>query len=240
MNNNNSIFSVVYNFVYQIKKSIKLNRFEFKILWYFKDYVLDNIGSKKLHINEELPWITRESFHFINSVLSDNLSIFEFGSGGSSIFFLKRAKHFVSVEHNSDWYQKVSHLINSKNYSRKKIDYFLRESSGQIEENYISISDKELELISNFYDDYISVIDSYSDNYFDLIIIDGKSRIKALDKSIPKLKCGGYLIFDNADRIHYQKRLKEINDWMVLESYGPTIFDMSFNQTNVYQKPKRN
>ena len=60
--------------------------------------------------------------------------------------------------------------------------------------------------------DYISVIDEYRDNSIDFIFIDGKSRSKIANKVLPKIKPGGFLILDDAQR--YIDNPKYDNEWL--------------------------
>ena len=47
---------------------------------------------------------------------------------------------------------------------------------------------------------YNQVIETFQDNYFDLILVDGRDRAKCIESSIPKLKSGGWLVLDNSER----------------------------------------
>lgn len=50
---------------------------------------------------------------------------------------------------------------------------------------------------------YVKSIDEYPDGYFDLILVDGRARPSCILHSIPKLKSGGLLVVDNAERSYY-------------------------------------
>ena len=53
------------------------------------------------------PWITFAAIELLEKTLSNNDRVFEYGRGGSTIFFAKRAKRFISVEHDIKWYNNV-------------------------------------------------------------------------------------------------------------------------------------
>ena len=77
---------------------------------------------------------------------------------------------------------------------------------------------------------YASVIDRFPDGYFGLVFVDGRSRPSCVKHSIPKIKSGGFLILDDADR-NYYKRAKELlnsNRWEKWEFYGPGISCLTF------------
>ncbi len=60
---------------------------------------------------EPLPWLTYSFIDFITERLSKEFSVFEFGSGNSTLFFAKRVKQVSSVEHNNEWYNKLKSKI---------------------------------------------------------------------------------------------------------------------------------
>ena len=57
--------------------------------------------------NQPIPWFTYPSIDFLDKRLNKNLNVFEFGSGNSSLFFAKRVRKVISVEHNMQWFNKI-------------------------------------------------------------------------------------------------------------------------------------
>ena len=53
------------------------------------------------------------------------------------------------------------------------------------------------------FDRYVNAIDEL-DGLFDMIVIDGRSRIYCLERSLARLAPGGIIVFDNSDRIEYR------------------------------------
>ena len=56
----------------------------------------------------ELPWYTYPAIEYLNSFTLTSFDVFEFGSGNSSIYWAKRAKKIISVEHNKEWFTTIS------------------------------------------------------------------------------------------------------------------------------------
>lgn len=188
------------------------------------------------HLKMELPWITFQVFDFVKSILQKKFVVYEFGSGCSSLFFAKHVKMVYSVEHNQDWYYllKTDLLKRESMYSNLHLKLVVpipKSKSTAV----VSISDKFY--FESDFGEYANSILNFPDDFFDLIVIDGRARPYCLQNSIPKLKNGGYLLFDNSDRIHYQEELIKIKNWLILESYGPLIGDLGFGQTSIYRKP---
>ena len=54
-------------------------------------------------IDVGLPWINLNAICFLEKFLRADMIVFEYGSGGSTIFFAKRCRHIVSIEDNREW-----------------------------------------------------------------------------------------------------------------------------------------
>ena len=142
----------------------------------------------------DYPWLTKDAIIFLTIFLKENpnAQILEFGSGASTIWFAKHTNFLTSIEHDEEWYHKVkSQLILDNCYP---VDYRL------IEENY-----------------YIAPI-TFPNEHFDLILIDGQTRMKCINNSLPKLKKAGILMLDNAERHSYAKAYELLKDWQLFKS----------------------
>jgi glycosyltransferase involved in cell wall biosynthesis len=120
------------------------------------------------------PWLTRDAIALLEGYLSPDHRGYEWGSGNGSIWFARRSGSLVSVEHNPRWYEIVRRQIEAQ--AIRNIDYRLVPEQS-----------------------YTSVIDAFDDGRFDYVLVDGLFRDVAFLKSIPKVKPGGWIIFDNAN-----------------------------------------
>jgi hypothetical protein len=123
--------------------------------------------------NQNLPWMTKHANEFLMSNLKKDMTLLEFGSGRSTNFYAEKVNKVFSREHNKEWHNIVTlQLLGYKN-----VDY-------------------------KFYDDLneYSNIDDIKDNSLDVVVVDGRNRVNCLLNSIPKLKIGGLLVLDNAER----------------------------------------
>lgn len=119
-----------------------------------------------------IPWYTYPAIEYLKQLDFSEKTVFEYGSGNSSLFWAKIAKSVISIENDKTWYQKISH---QNTYKNLKI---------QLIEDEVS---------------YYKHILQYSQN-FDVIIIDGNfSRYQCAQVAINKLSKGGLIILDNAD-----------------------------------------
>ncbi len=130
---------------------------------------------------EPLPWLTYSFIDFITGRLSKEFNVFEFGSGNSTLFFANRVKQVRSVEHNSEWYNKLK---------------------GKIPTNSNLILSK-----SDSSEDYIAVL-KQSNTKFDLIIIDGIHRVDCCLSVSNFLTDKGVIILDDSEREQYSEGIK--------------------------------
>ncbi|CAN5336952.1 hypothetical protein BH11BAC5_BH11BAC5_30010 [soil metagenome] len=120
--------------------------------------------------NEPIPWFTYPSIEFLNQLDLKESVILEWGIGNSTLYFAKRCKEILSIEHNQEWFNLITPQLpeNAKDYL--------------VEENEYSVFPLSL------------------NRNFDIIIVDGIKRFECLKSAVKILKDGGMLIFDNADR----------------------------------------
>lgn len=122
------------------------------------------------------PWLTPGCIRRLEELLRPNHVVLEMGSGGSTVFFSKRAQRVISIEPNGDWFKRVSSelAINGKS----NVEYHFIEDKLRIME-------------------FISLL---PDKSFDIMLADfpgGLDKGGYLRTALPKLKTDGYLIIDN-------------------------------------------
>lgn len=125
-----------------------------------------------------IPWITYSAIEFLKNRIHSEMSVFEYGCGGSTLWWASKVKEVVSVEPNKDWYKKIS----------GKLPY--------------NVNLYYIELASN--GDYSKKITEFK-NKFDIIFIDGEDRVNCIINSLYALKAEGVIVCDNSDRIEYRK-----------------------------------
>ena len=55
-----------------------------------------------------MPWLPFKATHWLRSYLRRDMKVFEYGSGGSTIFLAQHAGKVFTVEHDKNWYTRVS------------------------------------------------------------------------------------------------------------------------------------
>ncbi len=62
-----------------------------------------------------IPWFTISAIEFLKDRLTKELSVFEYGSGNSTIWLSGKIKNIVSVEHDEKWFENVKYLFRALN-----------------------------------------------------------------------------------------------------------------------------
>ena len=84
----------------------------------------DNAENGKQTMEYEVPWFVPESIHFLDELLTKDMSVLEFGSGGSTIFFSRRVKSVVSYENFPVWYSNMLFALRSKGITNVDMQFY--------------------------------------------------------------------------------------------------------------------
>lgn len=117
-----------------------------------------------------IPWYTYPAIEYIKQLDLSDKSVFEYGSGYSTLFWSSRCKSLTSVEHDELWYRQIRDRLPGN------VHYYLRQ---------------EVE-------DYVNIIND-ADEKFDVIIIDGAYRYDCAVAALAQLNSCGFIILDNSD-----------------------------------------
>ena len=119
---------------------------------------------------ELIPWYTYPAIEYIKQLDFSDKTVFEFGSGNSTIFWAKRCRKAISIEDNMEWYDKMSPRLTAN------VEYKLLPGKQE----------------------YTDSINTYPEG-FDIIIIDGNHRYDCAVEALKKLNSDGIIILDNSD-----------------------------------------
>lgn len=188
----------------------------------------------------DYPWITYSARKELDKIVRPSHICFEWGSGGSTLYFSQRAKSLVSVEHDPVWYKKVASELKSRQVANCDYhfvppeNFYLGALFNRIEGGYKS-TDKGL--AKKIFYQYCRQISYFGNNYFDLVFVDGRARVSCLILCVNKIKPGGWLIFDNSEREEYEAGISQLKGWKRLDFFGHGPYSKAKWQTTFFQKP---
>ncbi len=194
-------------------------------------------------MDDEQPWLTFSAIDFIKKNIRKEDKVFEYGGGGSTLFFLKAAALTITVEHDEKWFAMLSERISLNGYKNwkglyvapTKMNPYIQLDAANPGDYYSSDENfKE----SNFRN-YVISIDNYPNEYFDWVLVDGRARPSCIMHAIDKIKVNGYLILDNSDRDYYLLRTKSKIDAafkQVIKMKAPAPYLPWFSETTIWTK----
>jgi hypothetical protein len=120
--------------------------------------------------DEPIPWFTYPAIDFLEPRLQPQWTVLEWGAGNSTLWWARRVKRVLSIEHDPAWHRIIStHLPANAT---------------------IALACNE--------DDYVRAVDPVEK--FDLIVIDGEHRNRCARRAIELAGPQTVIVFDNSDR----------------------------------------
>lgn len=164
------------------------------------------------------PWLAPPAVRRIAAAIDKSWNVFEFGAGNSTLWFASRAGSVVSVEHDREWFERVS-----GNLARRGLGNCRLRLAGA--------------------DEYAGSILEHQDSSFDLVLVDGpddssgKSRLECIRMSMNKVKRNGLLVLDNSDRLEYRAADDILAGWPVSRFIGMPVGSLIAVETSIYIRP---
>ena len=167
------------------------------------------------------PWLSPKSVRFLEKTLTHDMSLFEWGSGRSTLWFAKRMKQVVSIEYDGFWSKKVEQML--MDHKIQNVELF-----------YIPLDHPKSDPTPKEYPEvpkYVSKIFDYEKESFDLVVIDGHYRLTCADQCHDYIRPGGYLLIDNSNRLA-PGEWSVPKDWKLVHESANVV-----TQTSIWQKP---
>lgn len=87
-----------------------------------KTTIPDNYWTGENLLENECPWLVPEAIIKLDSINMKDMNVLEFGAGGSTIFFARRAKFVTSFETSNKWLGLVLDAIIDKNINNVSLN----------------------------------------------------------------------------------------------------------------------
>lgn len=142
------------------------------------------------------PWMDSKEIELIEKHLTPNTVMLEWGSGGSTIYFSKKVKKLISIEHTKKYFDIVS------SFELPNVEIYYVPTNKLPNPN---------ELDSDVYKDYINKPNELGIK-FDVILIDGRARYECSKISLKLIKDDGIVFshdFWHKNRINRDIRMLE-------------------------------
>lgn len=134
----------------------------------------------------DAPWLTPAAVQLLESYLKPSDVGIEWGSGRSTVWFAHRVGKLFSVEDNSHWHGLVRKRLAAAGVA-DKVDY-----------RFIPCDHREVDEPASH--PYAEATRDLPDGALDFALVDGNIRATCMRTAMAKLRPGGLLILDNANR----------------------------------------
>ena len=167
-----------------------------------------NVFNDKTPLDLEIPWFSYAAIDFLEGYLQPPMTVCEYGSGGSTLFFARRTQSVFSIEDNPTWYNLVSARLQEKgikNAKMKLAPFDFKKASGFEESEYLN---------------------AVPDEKFDVIVVDGSEewtqvRPICFQHVEPRIRPGGIIIVDDSWRYPSLRKENKATRHEVFQSLGP-------------------
>lgn len=177
---------------------------------YIPRYLRDRVPKCSSPVERELPWISYGAIDFLDGYLKPNMTVCEYGSGGSTLFFASRVARVISTEHQQIWCDRVRQKLQANSA------------------NNVNLQLVECDLSQTPDFENSPYVQSLRDTEADAILIDGledwsKYNLRPLCFAIAEtcIKKGGIIILDDSWRYTHLRQQNSAVRVQVFESPGP-------------------
>ncbi len=182
-------------------------------------YLAQNLVRPRPPLDLALPWFSYAAIDFLDGFLQPEMTVFEFGSGGSTLFFARRCASVQSVENDPAWAARVRERIVQSGLTNTEM----------IECPF------DFERTMGFEDSaYLAQVRR---GKHDVIIVDGADndctiRPRCFQIAEGQVETGGIIVVDDSWRYPALRKSNRARRLEIFESVGPARFGVT--STDLY------
>lgn len=132
-----------------------------------------------------IPWMNYGIVSFLEERLDKDMVLFEYGSGNSTTFYAGRVGRVIAVEDHPAWFEEVSRSVPANAQVILCAPFDPARYAGTIAEQ---------------------------GRRFDVVIIDGKVRLRCLEVARDWLTDGGVIVLDDVNRDEYRPGIEDMKE----------------------------
>jgi spore coat polysaccharide biosynthesis protein SpsF (cytidylyltransferase family)/precorrin-6B methylase 2 len=161
-----------------------------------------------------IPWLPYSVIEFLSNRIKNDMVVFEYGSGNSTLWWQNKVKKIISVEHNQKYYYLLK--SNDKYKNKENLLYENLQDGDSYETSILRTNEK-----------------------YDIIVVDGRKRVKCAKIITKCLNEDGIIIWDNTDREYYDEGIQYIEQLgfkkMIFTGPGP-MYSFNYHTTILYRE----
>jgi hypothetical protein len=178
---------------------------------------------RKDMLDRRIPWLTWGAVERLNGVVRPGMRVFEWGGGGSTLYFLDHGCRVTTIETDSGWAGGLkSRTPSGAAAGELELRLLPHPSAGAAEAAA-----------------YLGAVEDPA--CWDLVLVDGPgeiSRVECIRRAMPFVNAGGFIVLDNADWPAFADAPKLLAGWDRKVFSGLIPCARGTGQTDVYRKPQ--
>jgi len=159
----------------------------------------------------EVPFFSYAAIDYLRSVLTTDMTVVEYGGGGSTLFFARRVRRVITIEHDDNWVADISRRLESAQLRNVELIHATADFSSP---TAFGTSAFALAVPSDTQADVVAV-DSY--DYFQ----GHPFRPILFERAKSIVKPGGFVILDDSHRYTRLRHDSGARDVRIFAGVGP-------------------
>lgn len=149
------------------------------------------------------PWWNSRAIRYARRQLRAGDMVFEWGSGGSTVWLTSLGARVTAIESAAEWAEKVNARCPGA-----PVRLIPGEDTGELRSEPEGRDQGQ-----HFFDRYVSAIDEFPDDTFDMIIVDGICRAECARRAARKVRPGGLVVVDDTHRGYLDPCSEPFQGW---------------------------
>jgi predicted O-methyltransferase YrrM len=176
---------------------------------YITRCVAHNVLNGTPTIELGLPWFSYAAIDFLEKFTRPGMEVFEYGSGGSTLFFARRAKSVLAVEDNATWFRYVIRKLEQR----------------EVRNAMVKLCPFDIYHTEHFAE--TAYFRALPEGPFDIILVDGSEdngspiRPMCFERAEVRVKKGGIIVVDDSWRYPELRKRNRAHCCRTFESVGP-------------------
>jgi predicted O-methyltransferase YrrM len=186
---------------------------------YVPRYLAHGLWTKRMPLDLGLPFFSYSAIEALEQILRPDMEVFEYGGGGSTLFFARRVRRVTTVENSAEWIERVGAKLRGENLSNVE---FLHHPL------------LEDDLAAFLASPYLFALEGLRP---DLILVDGRDKRKKLRQPCfyeaeKHIAPGGFIVLDNSWAYPELRTHNRARHWREFRSVGPSRIGVT--TTDIY------
>lgn len=168
-----------------------------------------------------LPWFSWGAIEFLDRYVRPSMTIFEYGSGGSTLYFARRGASVRSVENNADWQVRVIEKLRTQGIDN------------------VEIRLRPYDFVRAVHFEESEYLHAIGEDRFDVVAIDGSEydvpvRPVCFRHAERHVKPGGIIVVDDSWRYPALRERSRAVRWKSFVGTGPARFGVTSTDVHHY------